>query len=152
MPPELLPFSYQRSSVATEAAEPSSYNFSYEAPVPRPAPRDADAATVGAGAETEEELQTNPAIASMGAPTDPDDLIPSADILAPPLSQPQQDRLYSFSIEDYKQHLGDLLRLRVLAAILFVSEHAATLQPLIAACIVLFCSIFAVLMFCLCLL
>ena len=90
--------------------------------MPRLAPRDAGA-TVGAGAEVEEELQTNPAVAAMGVPADTDDLIPSPDILAPPLSQPQQDQLYSFSIEDYKQHLSDLLRLRVLAAILFVRAH-----------------------------
>lgn len=149
MPPELLPFSYQRSSVASEAAESSAgYNFSYEAPVPRLAPRDAGA-TVGAGAEAEEELQTNPAVAAMGAPADTDDLIPSPDILAPPLSQPQQDQLYSFSIEDYKQHLSDLLRLRVLAAILFVRTHTRSCcsRSLLPA---FFLSVFAFLMFFLC--
>jgi hypothetical protein len=137
LPPELLRFSYQRSR-ATPGIDERSHNdeddgytqsAGYQPPAVRGTelppfvhhataePVHADAGADAAGADGSQALAAPPAHVE-----DPEmELAPSEDILAPPLSPKQQEKLYSFTKTDYLQHLSDLLRMRVLAAILFVS-------------------------------
>jgi hypothetical protein len=138
LPPELLRFSYQRSR-ATPGIDEHSHNdenggFTQSAGYQPPAVRGtelppfvhhataepvlADAGAEAAGVDGSQALSAPPAHVE-----DPEmELAPSEDILAPPLSPKQQEKLYSFTKTDYLQHLSDLLRMRVLAAILFVSR------------------------------
>ena len=103
LPAHLVPFSYQRGAAMFSPPPPADDLTSNPAVNP-----------------SSHQQGSSQAAFTTSAGGDAASLAPPIDVLAPPLDTALQSKVYSFTKLDYLSHLNDLLRLRVLAAIMFL--------------------------------